>query len=807
MRYGYFNDDRKEYVIQTPMTPLPWINYLGNEDFFGLVSNTLGGYSFYKDARLQRLTRFRYNNVPVDTGGRYYYIREKGKTPWNPGFSPLNTPLDRYECRHGLGYTTVESEKDELKSELTVFIPLGETCEIHRLKLTNAGSQKKHITLHSLVEWCLWDAVDDAQNFQRNLNIAEVEVQGSAIYHRTEYRERRDHYAWFSVNRPIQGFDTDRDRFLGSFRGFDDPEAVADSTSSQSIARGWYPIGSHRLDLELSSGAEEEFIFILGYAKNPEDDKWEAPGIINKASARRVMEKFKDSLQVEKELTDLKEYWNDLLSTYQVQSPLDKVDRMVNIWNQYQCMVTFNISRSASYFETGTGRGIGFRDGNQDILGFVHLIPEKARTRILELAAIQFSDGSAYHQFQPLTGQGNDALGSGFNDDPLWLIASTAAYIKETGDAQILDAPVSFTDEPHQKATLLEHLRRSIHFTINNLGPNGLPLIGRADWNDCLNLNCFSTTPGESFQTTANFESGIAESIFIGGMFVLYGREYAELCRRFGSKSEAEEILTHVQAMEKAVHAHGWDGDWFLRAYDAFGQKVGSHENEEGRIFIEPQGMCGMADIGRESGRLKKALDSVHRHLVNDYGTELVHPPYTRYHKELGEITSYPPGYKENGSVFAHNNPWVSIAETRLRRGNNAFRLYSLISPAFVEDVSEIRRTEPYVYSQTIAGRASASLGEAKNSWLTGTAAWSFVNISQAILGIHPEYDGLRIEPCLPDELPNYRVQRKFRGCLFQIEVEKVGLDSPEITVDGKAHEGLLIPLTSEPECQVRVKI
>ena len=807
MRYGYFDDSSREYVIDTPNTPLPWINYLGTEDYFGLISNTLGGYSFYRDARLQRVTRFRYNNVPADTGGRYYYLKETGKPAWNPGFSPTNTALDHYQCRHGLGYTTIESEKDGLKSQFTAFIPLGETCEIHRLILTNLSDQAKQITLHSMVEWCLWDAVEDSQNFQRSLNIAEVEVADNVIYHKTEYRERRNHFAYYSVNRPIAGFDTDRDTFLGSFRSFADPIAVEDGTSSESIAHGWYPIGSHRLELNIEPNQSEELLFILGYAQNPVADKWEAQDKINKTPARRVIDKFNTPQSVVEALDQLRHYWTTLLSTYQVHSTETRVDRMVNIWNQYQCMVTFNISRSASYFESGMGRGIGFRDGNQDLLGFVHLIPQKARERIIDLASIQLEDGSTYHQFQPLTKKGNAAAGGGFNDDPLWLIASTSAYIKETGDSTILDTAVPFDNTPGSEVPLFEHLRRSINFTIDHLGPHGLPLIGRADWNDCLNLNCFSTTPGESFQTTSNFESGIAESVFIAGMFVKYGTEYAELCHRFGSMTEEATILDHVKKMEQAVYRNGWDGQWFLRAYDAYGQKVGSAQCEEGQIFIEPQGMCVMACLGLTNGYAELALNSVETHLVNDYGVELLAPCYTRYHVELGEITTYPPGYKENGSIFSHNNPWVSIAQTKLNRGNEAFSLYRKISPAYLQDVSEIHKTEPYVYSQTIGGRASASLGEAKNSWLTGTAAWSFVNISQAILGIQPDFDGLRILPCLPDELKSYKVTRKFRGCTYHIDIESVGLKEPEIIMDGQLLEAMLIPIQSGPTCFVSVRV
>ena len=807
MQYGYFDDINKEYVITTPLTPLPWINYLGNEDFFGLISNTMGGYSFYRDARLQRLTRFRYNNVPSDMGGRYFYIKEEDEPAWNPGFLPSKTELDEYKCRHGLGYTIIESEKNMLKSELTVFVPLGENCEIHSLTLTNNSSFDKKIKLHSFIEWCLWDAVDDSQNFQRNLNIGEVEVEDGVIYHKTEYRERRDHYAYFGVNRPISGFDTDRDAFLGRMGGFGDPEVVINGQSKNSMAHGWYPIASHQIQLTLGPGESQNLIFVLGYGQNEKDNKWESKNKINKVNAKRVLNMYNSYDSVLSELEKLEDYWNGLLSRYQVESDNDKIDRMVNIWNQYQCMVTFNISRSASYFESGTGRGIGFRDGNQDLLGFVHLIPERARERIIDIASIQFEDGSTYHQYQPLTKKGNDSIGSGFNDDPLWLIGSSVAYIKETGDNTILEELVPFDNIPGSEKTLFEHLRRSINYTINNLGPNGLPLIGRADWNDCLNLNCFSTEPGESFQTTGHFESGIAESIFIAGMFVNYGKDYAELCFRYGSKEEGNEILEHIKKMEEAVYDHGWDGEWFLRAYDAFGNKVGSHECQEGQIYIEPQGMCVMAGIGIENGYAIKALDSVHERLVNDYGVELLSPAYSEYHVELGEISSYPPGYKENGSVFCHNNPWISIAETKIGRGDEAFDIYRRLSPAYVESVSEIHKTEPYVYSQTIGGRESSSLGEAKNSWLTGTAAWSFVNISQAILGIKPDYDGLRIEPCLPKEITSYKVQRIFRGCKYLIEVLDENLGYTEVTIGGEVLEDNLIPIYKKDICKVLVRV
>ncbi|MDO5112347.1 MAG: glycosyl transferase [Clostridia bacterium] len=807
MKFGYFDDPAREYVITTPKTPLPWINYLGNDGFYGLISNTCGGYAFYRDAKLRRITRYRYNNVPADAGGRYYYIKD-GAAVWNPGFMPTKTSLDSYVCRHGMGYSVFEAQKNGVSARLTCFVPLGENCEINALTLKNDTKSDKCLQIYSAFEWCLWNAVDDATNFQRNFNVGEVEIEGGTIYHKTEYRERRDHYAFLHVNAPIDGFDTDRESFLGAFGDWSAPATVMGGVSKNSVASGWAPMASQRVDVSLRPGEEKSLIFLLGYIENPDKEKFSAPNVINKARAHALIEKFSRMEQVTAAKAALAAYWDALLSRFSVRSNDEKADRMVNIWNQYQCMVTFNMSRSASYYESGTGRGMGFRDSCQDLLGFVHLIPERARERILDIAAIQFEDGSTYHQYQPLTKRGNADVGAGFNDDPLWLVACTSAYIRETGDASILEEPVPFDNVNGSEQPLFEHLRRSIGYTVSHKGPHGLPLIGRADWNDCLNLNCFSETPGESFQTCSNFESGKAESVFIAGMFVKYGKEYAEICRRYGSETEAAQIEREVGVIEQAVVSAGWDGEWFLRAYDAFENKVGSRDCPEGQIFIEPQGFCTMARIGAKEGMGKKALAAVRKHLVNDYGVELLHPCYTAYHVELGEITSYPPGYKENGSVFCHNNPWVVLGFAAEGDGENAFDIYRRNCPAYLEDKSEIHRTEPYVYSQTIAGRDAQNYGEAKNSFLTGTAAWTFVALTQGILGVYPDFDGLRVTPCLPSSITGYTATRAYRGATYHITVKNEGLASPEMTVDGERIDGMIVPVREgKKEYEVLVRV
>ena len=802
MKFGYFDDANREYVITTPKTPLPWINYLGCNDFFSLISNTCGGYSFYKDAKLLRLTRYRYNDTPNDVNGKYFYIKD-GDTIWNPGWKPTKTELDSYECRHGIGYSRFISSKNDVQASVLAFVPMNDTCEINQVKLTNNSSSSKTLSLFSYVEWCLWNADDDMKNFQRNFSTGEVEIVDSTIFHKTEYRERRNHYAVYSVNAKIDGFDTIRDEFLGAYNGTDDPTAVKNGACTNSVASGWQPIASHQINITLNPGETRSFVFVLGYIENPEDEKWESKGVVNKKRAYEMLDRYKTDADVDKAFAELNEYWNGLLSKYTVKSSNDKVDRMVNIWNQYQCMVTFNMSRSASYYESGIGRGMGFRDSCQDLLGFVHLIPDRARERIIDIASTQFQDGSAYHQYQPLTKKGNSDIGSGFNDDPLWLIAGTSAYVRETGDTTILTEMVPYDNDMSVATPLMGHLKRSFDYTVNHKGPHNLPLIGRADWNDCLNLNCFSEHPGESFQTFGPSEGPVAESVFIAGMFVKYGEEYAQLCELMGDQKEADYAREEVAKMYDVVLKDGWDGDWFVRAYDAYGQKIGSKECEEGQIYIESNGFCSLAGIGVKEGLAKKALDSVKEKLDTKYGVMILQPAYTRYHLELGEISSYPPGYKENAGIFCHNNPWVSIAETVIGRGDRAFEIYQKTCPAYCEEFSEIHRTEPYVYSQMVAGRDAKFHGEAKNSWLTGTAAWTFVNVSQYILGVYPTHNGLSIDPCVPKDFGDFELTRKFREGTYNIKVQnpdKVEKGIKSITVDGKAIDGCVIPYVKGKE-------
>lgn len=810
MKYGHFDDANREYVITQPDTPLPWINYLGCQAYFGIISNTAGGYSFYRDARLRRITRYRYNNAPFDFGGRYIYLRDDASREfWSPSWQPTRCKLENYSCRQGMGYTTIGSQYSGIEASTRYFVPLDENLEIWQLTVTNHRGQAAELSIFSVVEFCLWDGQDDSTNFQRNFSIGEVEVEDGVIYHKTEYRERRDHFAYFACSEKIAGFDTQRDKFLGAYRGWDNPAVIEGGHSCNSVAHGWAPIGSHQVKVTLQPGESHQIVFLLGYQENPRDQKFDPPDsqVLNKKKAKCTLSRYLVPATADAAFERLRQHWNELLGIFQADTPDVHTNRMVNIWNAYQCMATFNMSRSASFYESGIGRGLGFRDSNQDLLGFVHMVPERARERILDLAATQLPTGGAYHQYQPLTKRGNNDVGGGFNDDPHWLIIGVAAYLKETGDWSILNEAVPYDNESGSETPLYEHLQRSFRYTLDRLGPHGLPLIGRADWNDCLNLNCFSDSPGQSFQTTTNKDGKVAESIFIAGLFVLAGRELAEIARHQCHKAEASSYLAEVEKMEATIRQHGWDGEWFLRAYDDFGRKVGSKECAEGKIFIETQGFCTLAGVGLENGIALRALNSTRKLLATKHGIVLQQPAYSKYYLELGEISSYPPGYKENAGIFCHNNPWVMIGEARVGNGDGAYDYYSRINPSAREEISDVHRCEPYVYAQMIAGRDAPTHGEAKNSWLTGTAAWNYYAITQWILGIRTAYDGLLIAPVVPKGWAGFKVTRKFRGVTYNIAVERTGPENQvSLEVDGAPVAGNLVPLPSDGAKTVDVK-
>jgi len=809
LRFGHFDDDRREYVIDRPDTPHPWINYLGTGEFIGIISNTAAGYTFYRDARLRRLTRYRYNNVPTDEDGRFLYLRDDADgSYWSPTWRPARRPLEEYRCRHGLGYTSIASLHAGIQARITTLVPVGKTMEVWSVEVTNRRHEAAELSLFSAVEFCLWNAFDDATNFQRNLNIGEVRVSNDTIIHCTEFRERRNHVASFSCSERLAGFETQRDAFLGPYRGWSRPLAVERGTTSDAIATGGYPIAAQHVRWTLEPGETKRVYFALGYH---ELDKNAASGqggrsVPDPEPIEAAVSPLLTSAGFDEALRELRAYWDRMLGTLHAATGDDDVDRMINIWNPYQCAVTYTVSRSASRYESGIGRGIGFRDANQDLLGAVHMLPQHARSRILDLASTQLISGGAYHQYQPLTKQGNDAIGSGFNDDPLWLIHATCAYLKETGDWAVLDEAAPYGDDAAGRETLYEHLLRAANYTLDRRGPHGLPLIGRADWNDCLNLNSHSSDPDEPFQTVPIEDGAIAESVLIAGLFCIAARDLADVALRRNDRAAAHRLAEADRAMRDAIRSHGWDGGWFLRAYDAAGMPVGSSTNGEGRIFIEPQGICTMAAIGLDDGRARRALDAVGEQLATEHGLLLLQPAYAGYRTNLGEISSYPPGYKENGSVFCHTNPWIVIAECLLGRGDRAWDYALRINPSHREAISEVHECEPYVYAQMIAGRDASDHGKARNSWLTGTASWAYVAMTQWILGVRPTFDGLVVDPCIPADLKTFSVVRSFRDARYEIHVSNpdgVCRGIRSIHVDGTPLTGDRLPMFGDGETHV----
>ncbi len=767
MKFGYFDDANREYVITRPDTPLPWINYLGVDEYCGLISNTAGGYSFYKDARERRILRYRYNNVPSDRPGRYIYIRDNEKGDyWSASWQPVLKDLDAYsyECRHGLSYTKISSGYSKIRTQTTYFVPLGENLEIWRIKVANDSRKPRKISLFTYVEFCMWDAVNDMTDFQYNLNIGQTRFADNAMYHVTNFHAHQGCFAWFWANRKVASFDGVRQAFVGPYRSESNPIAVERGKCSKSLAVGWSPFAGLQVNLSLAPGKEQEVVFVLGYGEKMGEEK-------------KYFEKYGDGKAVEEELLKLKGYWDESLDKYSAKTPDKAVNSMVNIWNQYQCRTTFNWSRSASYYESGIGRGMGFRDSNQDTQGFVHQIPQKVRQRLIDIASTQFPEGRASHQYSPLTKKGN---GEGFSDDHLWLILAVSDYVKETGDVDFLEQKVPFNDGSVD--TMYGHLARALDYSWKNTGWKDLPKSGNADWNDCLNLKG---------------PNGKAVSVMVAEMFVMMAGLMGKLAEVSGRAGEAGGQRQRAEEMKKRINDACWDGAWYLRAMDDAGAPLGSQKSEEGKIWLESQTWAVLSATA-DAERGKTCMDSVAKHLATKNGIVLFWPAFSVYHPEFGYVSVFPRGLKENAAIFCHTNPWAMISETMLGRGERAFDYYKAILPAASNDKADLRWTEPYVYAQMIAGKEHKDFGQAKNSWLTGTASWNFVAVSQYILGVRADFDGLIVDPCIPASWKGFTVRRAFRGATYVISVTNpngVNKGVVKMRVDGKEMRGNKAPI------------
>jgi cellobiose phosphorylase len=770
MEYGYFSQNNKEYIIVRPDTPTPWINYLSNSEYCAIISNTAGGYSFHIDPRERRILRYRYNNVPMDRPGRYLYIRDnKSGDYWSPTWQPVFKKLSAYECRHGLGYTKISSSYSDIEAEVTYFVPLDENLEIWMLTLRNTSSEEKELTVFSYAEFCLWQAEFDQTDLQSIQFRGVAKYEEDAIFH--HFFNPYTGYAFFASNGTITGYDCNREKFIGLYHSESNPLAVERGQCFNSESLGGNPIAATSNLVKLGPGETKTIIFILGVAKE-------------KSEAKKYIQKFKKKTSVDAEFQKLREYWDAYLSNFQVDAPDKEFNTMINVWNQYQCKTTFDWSRYVSLYETGIGRGIGFRDCNQDALGVVHALPKRVRQRILDLAKNQFEDGHVYHLYFPLTGEGGFPYYTKekmkfFSDDHLWLILSVCEYIKETGDITILNENVKFVEG--SSASLYEHLKRSINFTLNHMGNHGLPLLGTADWNDPQNL------PGPN---------NAAESVFTAMLFHKALLELTELCRECNQEKDAQKFAAMADKIKTHVNEIAWDGEWYIRAFDDSGNPVGSSKRKEGKIYLNAQSWAVISQIAPKE-RAIQCMNSAKKHLDTKYGLMLLAPAYSRYYPEIGDLTSYVPGLKENASIWSHANAWAILAECMLGRGDQAYEYYKKLAPTTKNKIADIHQTEPYVYAQTIAGKDHPNFGMARNSWLTGTASWMMKVATNWILGVRPQYNGLLIDPCIPKTWASFKVIRHFRNAIYEIQVENpnhVSKGIKNVIVDGKQLKDNLLP-------------
>ncbi|MBY9012333.1 MAG: glycosyl transferase [Candidatus Lokiarchaeota archaeon] len=773
MQYGYFDDENKEYVITRPDTPLPWINYLSNGKYCAMISNTGGGYSFYIDPRDQRILRYRYNNLPMDRPGRYIYIRDNQSSEyWTPTWQPVTKKLDNYECRHGLGYTRISSSYKGLDVEILYFVPLEDDLEIWSLTLQNNSSEKKELQIFSYAEFCLWNAISDQRDLQYIQNVAVAkydETERAIFYHLFDLSS---YIAFFSSNGKVVGYDCDREKFISNYHSEANPLSVERGKCSDSQTLGGNPIAATCNTMTLDPYESKKITFVLGIVKE-------------KSQAKQFIDKYEKFNNVEIEFLKLKEFWYKYLENYNVDTPDEDFNTIINIWNPYQCKTTFDWSRYVSYYETGIGRGIGFRDSNQDTLAVCHVIPKLVRNRLLELAKNQFEDGKVFHIYFPLTGEGafpdyvNPRM-KFFGDDHLWMIFAVSNYLKETGDMSILEQDVNYIEG--SKENLYDHLKRAIEFTNNNMGPHGFPLIGTADWNDTLQLHGPNKN-GESVMVAMQFHKALLD---IG-----------EIAKEFNLKNDFANYNNLAKKVNDHINKTAWDGQWYIRAFTDNGEVIGSKSNEEGKIFLNTQSWAILSKVA-PIDRGFQCMDSVMENLVTKFGIKLLNPPYTRFYPELKGISTFPPGLKENGSIFCHSNPWAEIAECSLGRGDIAYEYFKKIALTSKNKIAEIHQTEPYIFSQMITGNDHPKFGAAKNSWLTGTASWTLKAATDWILGTRPEFHGLIIDPCIPKKWNKFRVIRHFRKAIYDIHVqnpEHLSKGIKEVRVDNQIQENNLLPV------------
>ncbi len=785
MQYGYFDDEKKEYVITQPDTPRSWSNYLGSTEYGAIITNNAGGYSFYKSGGMGRFTRIRFNSIPLDQPGRYIYIRDKeSKDYWSASWQPVGKPLDKYksECRHGSAYSIISSEYEKIKTETTFFVPLGHIFEVWKIKVTNTDSKNRQLSLFSFVEYAnCWNASQDMLNLQYTQYIAQMSVVDGIIDHGTNVHlpampdnfaenDQGRHTFMAFLGGEIKGCETDLESFLGRYRTYANPLAVENGKCSNFMAAGDNCCGTIQIDIDLQSGESKDLIVLMGIGEAAKEGK-------------QMVKEFGNVNRLEKELAKLKTYWHERINAVTVDTPDGEFNSMLNMWSPYNCQMTFNWSRAASLVYTSSERdGLGYRDSVQDLLGVIPNIPEQAGKRLELMITGQVSTGGAMPVVNAIShkpGKENPPKEEQYrSDDCMWLFNVIPAYTKETGDITFYDKILPYADRGED--TVLGHMKRAIQFSLDRSGSHGLPCGLSADWNDCLRFG----------------HNG--ETIFVAMQLRLALKVYIEVTEMLKKPEETAWAQPLLKKLDENIQQFAWDGEWFMRGFRYDGLKFGSNENKEGKIFLNTQSWA-VISVAATKEQAELSMKNANKHLATEYGLALCNPPYTDTNDMVVRAAFFNKSMKENGSIFTHTQGWAVIAETMLGHGDQAYKYWRSYMPAAYNTRAEIRQIEPYVYNQSTHGRYSPRFGNSRLPWLSGSATWSFFAATQHILGIQPDYNGIIIDPCIPSDWKQFKATRRFRGKNINITVKNengVQKGVKKVTLNGEEIKGNLIPVS-----------
>ena len=783
-KYGHFSEDGRGFIITRPDTPAPWVNYISNTRYTGLITNSGGGYSFYICPKDSRITRLRYNGLPWDRPGRYVYVRDNDGDYWSVTWQPVGKTPDFYECRHGMGYTSIETEYRQIRSKILYFVPLNDDLEIWRISLENKSDRPRELDLFSYVELCLGHALVDLINQpnDQHFNIVKFDKEHQYICATKNYwvtysgaTVKQPNQAWdknlfFASSLPISSFDGKKDAFIGPWRSESNPIAVENGTCSNTEITAGDACAALQSKIVLAPGEKREFVILMGVVPK-EGDSNLAPSLI---------QKYRDLSSVDASFQELQQYWDNYIDSAVVETPDANMNLMLNVWAKRQAWVTFHMHRTAGYYHGGLLFGTGIRDQSQDLMGPVMSEPDVVADRICEVLSHQFAEGSTLHNFFRLTGHGER---TGHSDTPLWLPLAVMSYLKETGDFSFLDRIVPFQDSG--EASVLDHIVRAVEYPLANLTPRHLPKFGPGDWNDTLDYVG---------------RKGIGESVWVAEFLCFILREMADLLRLRGDNDKAEEFQGEYSLVANALNELCWDGEWYFRGTRDDGGIIGSHTNEEGRIFMNAESWSVISGIAPED-RAHSSMDAAYRMLNTDRGPKILTPAYTKLDIGVGLATRCVPGKKENAAVFNHVAAWAIIAEALIGNGDRAYEYFKKTMPINQAYDPDLYRMEPYVYSEYVTSPDHPTFGEASHSWLTGSGVWMYRGGLDYILGVRPTYNGLILDPCIPASWDGFTIKRRFRGAVYNIRVQNpnhVQHGIKRIEIDGQPVEGNVLPIAGE---------